>query len=470
MVSFMIGESYIMAFKNDVVKVFSSNFINLAIGIITGFLVPAFLSLEDYGYLKTFTLYITYVGILHFGFNDGIYIKYGGKYEADIDKAKIKGEHRFLILFQLAVTLLSVGLGWVLDDMILIAFSLAILPINIQSLFKYFYQALGDFSIYSKIMILTPNLLLLSNLFIIFVLKISHYWPFIIGNIIAYYAVFVGLEIHFLRKYSGIKPVIDFKEIWSHFKIGIFIMVGNLSSLLFFAKDRWFVKFTLTLQDFALYSFAISMISIINIFINSVTMTFYPYLARGQDEQKLNLFKKYILIAGVLSCSGYFAFEFVIHTFLNKYVPSLDVILILFAGYPAMIIINALYINLYKANKQEKKYFGTVVIMLLVSVILTLIALFIHKSIFSIAAATTISFYIWYFYSAKDFPTLKIYKRELVYLGLYLITFYTSSMLFNWLLGFMIYLASILIISYLLYKKELVSLINSVIKRKVTIE
>jgi len=62
-----------MQLKKDLFKVFSSNFINLVIGIITGFLVPAFLSLDQYAFLKTFTLYIGYVGIIHFGFIDGIY-------------------------------------------------------------------------------------------------------------------------------------------------------------------------------------------------------------------------------------------------------------------------------------------------------------------------------------------------------------------------------------------------------------
>ena len=75
-----------MSLKKDIASVSSSNVINLLIGIITGFLVPAFLSLDQYAYLKTFTLYIGFVGILHFGFIDGLYIKYGGRKEKELDK------------------------------------------------------------------------------------------------------------------------------------------------------------------------------------------------------------------------------------------------------------------------------------------------------------------------------------------------------------------------------------------------
>ena len=132
-----------MQLKKDLFKVFSSNFIKLIIGIITGFLVPGFLSLDQYAYFKTFTLYIGYVGILHFGFLDGIYIKYGGKYIDKVDKEELKGEHNFLIIFQLVISIITGSMGFIIKDMLLIVFSVSILPINMQNFFKFLYQALG---------------------------------------------------------------------------------------------------------------------------------------------------------------------------------------------------------------------------------------------------------------------------------------------------------------------------------------
>ncbi|KMY51039.1 hypothetical protein [Peribacillus loiseleuriae] len=457
-----------MQFKKDLLKVFNSNLINLLVGIITGFIVPAFLSLDEYASLKTFTLYLSYIGILHFGFIDGIYIKYGGKLETEIDKNRLKGEHKFLLLFQIIVTLLSLVIGIILQDGILVAFSIAILPINIQTLFKFLYQALGKFDIYSKIMILTPNLLLLLNLLIIFVLKINNFWPFILVNIITYYIVYIGLEIYFLIKYKNVTALIDFKDIWNHFKIGSFIMIGNLASMFFYASDRWFVKFFLTNKDFAFYSFAISMMVVINTLISSVTMTFYPYLARGKDEEKINLIKKYLLIIGALSSGGYFAFEFIVNMYLKKYIPSLEIIVILFAGFPAIIIINALYINLYKVKKQEKKYVCMVLKMCLVSVVINILAILIYNSTFSIALSTTISFYIWYFYSAKDFSNLKPNIKELVYLVLFFFTYFTCTLYLNWLFSFLIYFLVIFFFTYIFFEKESIILIRNIVKKKIT--
>ena len=61
----------------DLMYAFSANFLNFLMGFVTGFIIPKFLGIDDYAYLKLFSLYITYVGVSHLGFKDGIYIKYG---------------------------------------------------------------------------------------------------------------------------------------------------------------------------------------------------------------------------------------------------------------------------------------------------------------------------------------------------------------------------------------------------------
>lgn len=449
-----------MSLKKDISSVFSSNVINLLIGIIIGFLVPAFLSLDQYAYLKTYTLYIGFVGILHFGFIDGLYIKYGGKIESEIDKSILKGEHNFLLFFQLIVTVLTLLLGVFLKDNILIAVSVAVLPLNMQSLFQFLFQALGQFSLYSKIMLLTPNLLLVMNLFIIYILKLDNYWPFIIGTLIINYIVFIGLELDFMRKGKGSKPTYDLLRIKKDFQVGIFVMIGNLSTIFLYSIDRWFVKYLFSVRAFAFYSFAISMMTAINILISSVTMTLYPYLIRHQDERIYKKFKTYFLILGTLFSGVYFVFSFIVKFFLPKYMPSLQIISVLFAGFPVIIVINALYVNLYKAQKQERRYFFTVFKMLVVSIFVIISGVLIFKRPQSIAIATTLSLYVWYIYSARDFKSLAITFKEVIYFGCYLSVFFLTSMSFNWWKGALIYFSLIILINLGFYFKDIRELIK----------
>ena len=51
-------------------------------------MLPKYLSIETYAGLKTFLLYTSYVGILHFGYVDGIYIRYGGKEKEELYQGK----------------------------------------------------------------------------------------------------------------------------------------------------------------------------------------------------------------------------------------------------------------------------------------------------------------------------------------------------------------------------------------------
>lgn len=448
-----------MDLKKDLFKVFGSNVITLAVGIVSGLVIPSFLSLDQYAYFKTFTLYLSYVGILHFGLADGLFIKYGGSYEDEVDKSLLKGEHHFFLIFQFILTIVIVLISLFIDNKILLAFSLSIIPFNLLTFYKFFYQAIGKFDIYSKILIFPPIVMLIANLAVIFIFEIENYWLFIIIRLFAYTSIFLILEYNFYKLTKSVDTILDFEEIKSIFNIGFFIMLGNLSSILFYSIDRWFVKFSFTSSDFAFYSFAISMMAMINIFINSITTVFYPYLSRNSDNilQKL---KSYFIIIASFASGSYFLFAFIVSNFIPKHLPALNIIAIIFAGFPALIVIKALYVNLYKVRKSDKLYVKTVLIMLTVSIVLNFIALITFGNNIAIAGATTISFYIWFYFSSRHFETLFVSLKEVLYLGVFIVLFTYTSNFISLLAGTIIFSIGILILIFSFYKIEFMSLIN----------
>lgn len=86
-------------------KVILVDFLGLIVGIISGFLIPKVFNIDQYAFYRTYTLYISYVGMFHFGFSDGIYIILGGKSKDDIKKSKIKGYFRSLIKLEIILFL-----------------------------------------------------------------------------------------------------------------------------------------------------------------------------------------------------------------------------------------------------------------------------------------------------------------------------------------------------------------------------
>lgn len=82
-----------MNLKKGIIRVFSANLLQVISAILVGFFVPSILSINDYSYLKTYTFYIGYIGLLHLGFVDGMYIRYGGRKIEELDTETIVSEH-----------------------------------------------------------------------------------------------------------------------------------------------------------------------------------------------------------------------------------------------------------------------------------------------------------------------------------------------------------------------------------------
>jgi len=458
--------------KSSLVKVFASNFLVLAIGVFNGFIVPKFLGVSEYSVLKTFTLYSSYVVLLQFGFTTGLYIKYGGEKLEVISKPQIKSEFTFLVLIMLPSTIIILVIGIIINNLSIIGMALMAYPVNIVAFYKLFFQALGEFDRYSKINSIYPVLRLLAALILVFVLRVKDSKFFILAEVLVSY-LFMSITIYIQKNFIiNVKSNKIFNsEKFGIMKVGFIIMLGSFSNMLFYSMDRWFVKVFLSSEKFAYYSFAVSMMNIVMILITSVSMTFYPMLVRRQREELLvKKLKNYLLILGAFSSSAYFLFDIIVKLILKDYIPSLEVVAILFAGFPSIAVINAIYVNLYKAQKNEKKYFFTVLGMVAISLGLNALAVLLKKSNLTIALATTIAFYFWFFYSSKDFKGTKTNKRELLYLVLFLCIFFSTTRLLTWYIGFPLYILSMLSITLIFYKKEFIELIskifNSFIRKK----
>lgn len=434
-------------------------------GIINNFLIPGFLSIEQYSVFKTYGLFLSFIGFFPLGFIDGVYINYGGKRVTDIDRKIFKFEHRVLFYFQLIATIVVIIISYLVKNKILFFFGLTILPFTILGFFKLFFQAINEFTKYTLISVLSVVLIFLFNLILV-VFKMKQAEMFILANVLAYYLVFLFVEYEYQKRFFKISVKKDYTLIKNNFKVGIFILIGNLSSLLFYTIDRWFVKLGLDTESFAYYSFAISMMGLVSIFINSVTTIFYPYLSNIGNKETLKKLKNYFLIIGSVSCLSYFVFAFIVNYYIPKYVPALEIIAILFTSFPVIVTLRALYVNLYKVQKRDKLYLKTVIMTLLISVILNFIAIKLWHNYVSIAIATTLSFYIWYLLSSRHFKVLQTGLNEIIFLLLVISSFVISYNVFVLWLGALIFMFSLLILIVIFYKVDAKSLAFEILGKK----
>ncbi len=457
-----------MNLKKSIFKIFSANFLTMISGVIISFLVPAILSVEMYSYVKTYAFYISYIAFFSLGFVDGMYIKYGGIDLNEVDKSQLKLEHLVYLIIQIIFTIFFVIFSIIKSNLIIFLMGISIIPMNVVGFYKMFYQAVGEFNKYVYISYIYTIINFLSNIFLIFILKSKNYIPYCLTSLLANIVIYLYLEYKFLSEFRGVKIKYD-KIVFNNIKIGFFVLFGNLSVMMFYAIDRWFIKLFYTVNDFAYYSFAISMLNIINLLISAISVTFYNYLAKDEDEEKVKKLKRYFIILGAFASLGYFALAGIVSIILKKYILSLNIIAISFAAYPYMIVINALYVNLYKARKNEKKYLKVVLLMVIISTIYNTIAMLLSKNSVAIAIATTLSFITWYIYSSRDFKYLKSTRKESIYLSINLIGFLLASNLLNWFLGGITYFIIFLISTCFIFKEDVIQEVNLIINKNVKI-
>jgi hypothetical protein len=95
-----------MSLKKDLIKVGSVNILVFISGIINAFIIPKYLSISDYSSYKTYLLCVGFIGVLHFGFVDGINLYFGGKDKNEIDKKEFQALFLFILILELFVSIL----------------------------------------------------------------------------------------------------------------------------------------------------------------------------------------------------------------------------------------------------------------------------------------------------------------------------------------------------------------------------
>ena len=382
--------------KNGIIKVMAANIINLIVGILTSFLLPKFLPVESYAIIKTYALYITYAGFFSLGYNDGMYLKYGGKKITELSKDGFANNFINYFFIILIMTIIVLTIGIIFSNSIIIAFAFGIFSYNILGYLKSLYQATGEFGAYGKALNFEKIAIFVISMFFIFVLHKEN------GNFYVWIQVIVGIVISIyltIRLNSVLKFInkgkISLTEIISNVKSGFILMLGNFSSGIFTGLDRWFIKILLTDFNFAMYSFAVSMENIVNTFTTPITISMYNYFCKNSEVNKIIKIKKYVLIWGIFIISLAYPAKFILEIYLQKYKQSNNIIFLLFGAQLFYLIIKGIYVNIYKTEKKQNKYLIQMLEMIGVGFILNLILFRIFKSMESIAVATLITSIIW---------------------------------------------------------------------------
>lgn len=451
----------------DILKVSSSNLSKLISGVLIGLLLPRLIGVEDYGYYKTFTLYITYVGLFMLGIGDGIYLEFGGVDYSSLDKKAFRYySSRFIVIQSfLAVVLFLGSLIFLKDDMrfILCAIAIYLLFNNISGYFQIISQVTSRFNELSIRNVLHSVLLTVSVFLLWIDIKYINSSAGYRQFTILYVFTTVLLTIWYIFTYQDIivgnRIVREPKKILHFIRIGFPLTFANLCSSFILTLDRQFVNILFDTEIYAVYAFAYNMLALVTTATSAIATVIYPKLKQLSTEKLQEEYSNLVCIVLIVVFGlviVYFPLSSFVSWFLPNYIDSIPIFRIIFPGLAVSSAVTIIMHNYYKTVGKSTLFFKKSFIILILSGVANYIAFYFFKTTMSISIASIVTLIIWYLFVESFF--IKEYKIQWIKNFLYMVcnmgSFYFATMFENLLIGFVIYLISLIVFVFLFYRSR----------------
>ncbi|MEL7605905.1 MAG: hypothetical protein AAGU39_07620 [Sedimentibacter saalensis] len=368
----------------------ASNLISLLISTLVTLIIPRLIGVEEYGYWQLYLFYSSYLGFLHFGWIDGIYLRYGGDEYNELNRKLFFSQFIMLLLSQLIIGMIIwISTSLIASDMnrnfIVKMIALALVIVNSRAMILFILQATNRIKDYARITMLDRILYVI--LIILFLMAgIRDYKLMITADLIGkflslIFAMYCCKEIVF-NKFSLFYFTIG--ETVANTCVGIKLMFANIASILIIGIIRLGIERTWDVATFGKVSLTLSISNMTMLFINAVGIIMYPILRRTEIEKLPAIYTTMrdflmVILLGVLVI--YYPVKTLMSAWLPKYAESLMYMALVF---PMFIYEGkmALLINTYlKTLRKEKVMLKINLLSMVLSLILTLLTTQVLKSL-----------------------------------------------------------------------------------------
>lgn len=414
-------------------------------GAVITLVAPKILSEEDFILFRTFMLYSTYAGLLHLGIADGYLLNNVSLEKKDAFK-NLRISLPFIILQQIVISLLIfLVLLYFIEQKttIFIAASVLLFSIvlNVRTLIDNYLIIIKEFGTSNIIKILDKVVYMILFFIMIALLKPS-YEQIILYSIVASFLALL-LLIWKVRPRPEIHKGFFQKNV-SNIKIGSQLLYSNVLIIVLFNIDSLVVNLFL-LEHFGVFSFAITIVMLINSFAESISQVFFPYLATDFKE---NMFKvnKVIVFAvfGIWLLILQFTYLLIpiIEWVYPNYAASIPVLIVYLLTALFTLIIRVSQNNLYKVKLMQVRFIKIELVVLLFTLV-CLGLMYKHLTILGIAIVIMAARAIWYLINEfgignRDRTILYVLAGFIVYGGLFVLIYMKVDMLWLQLLVFFV--------------------------------
>lgn len=360
---------------------FASNLLSLFVSTLVVLIVPKLIGVEDYGYWQLYIFYTSYIGFLHFGWNDGIYLRYGGEEYRDLDKKLFFSQFYMSLALQLLIGLIIFVSTciWVNDanrSFVGQMTAIALIITNARYMLLFILQATNRIKSYARITMLDRCIYVIIIVFLI-VMGFREYKLMILADLAGKGISFVFAI--YCCKDIVVRRVTDFyfsvHEMIVNISVGSKLMLSNIASKLVVGTVRLGIERTWDIETFGKISLTLSISNMVMLFINAVGIVIFPVLRRTDEKSLPGIYvtmRDFLMIVSLGVLMVYYPLKYVLCLWLPDYAESLRYMAILF---PIIVFegkMSLLITTYLKVLRKEKTILFINIITVIVSVVLTL--------------------------------------------------------------------------------------------------
>lgn len=335
--------------------------VSLAVGFLLNLIVPKFIEIQQYAHWQTYVLYVSYVGVLHFGLLDGIVLRYSKYDYEELDKPRIRSQFKILLFTTALMSIIGVILGAVIsgvDGTVVILVSIGIVTKNLYTYNSFSFQITNRIKNYAIVVLsqrLTYGVIVIGLL----VFGVGDYYLFciadLLGDIVASVISLAFNKGMYLGKDIGLKE--GLKEYKVNLSAGVILLFANWSSMLLSGGAKMFIEWRFDSVVFANVAFAFSVSNFMLSFVTAVSVVLFPSLKRMNEDKLPETYQKIRAVLTpllVICLTAYFPAKIILEAWVPQYADSLTYIgvilpMIIFSSKVSLLTNN--YLKVYRKEK-----------------------------------------------------------------------------------------------------------------------
>lgn len=374
---------------NGIVKNLSysvlANGTNTLISMILVLIVPKILGVTEYAYWQLYLFYASYVGFFHFGWADGVYLRFGGRDYDTLDKSYFHKQFWLLTFMEIFLAVM-IGIFAIITvpdaqrRVVLIAVGICCILQLPRTFLQYVLQATNRIVNYARNYFL-EKIVYAVLVILCLCIGIKQFEVLIAADLVARGVTLLLLTRECRDIVSGkLKGLFEgVREAWNNISVGIKLMFANIASQLLLGIVRWAIQNHWSVETFGRVSLSITASNLLMTFISAVSIVIYPMLKNISLKQYGEVYAKMrnmlmIPVLGLLVV--YYPAKVILSWWLPQYAESLRYMALLF---PMCVFESkmTMLINTYlKALRREKSILGINCVAVIITFVTTAVSVY----------------------------------------------------------------------------------------------